>query len=138
MESITDPDPAIFRPFVASFVKSGNLKAETLVCRGKIRHSGKSDYIKELQYLRQVVPQELWGGIKLTLPSPNWCHIQFREGYAYPKEVYRDVKEYFWDLAVAYRAELDLLYEAGLRNVQFDDPNLTRMDPFAVFYPLIT
>ncbi|KAJ9192490.1 hypothetical protein DTO164E3_8319 [Paecilomyces variotii] len=126
MQDVTDPDPAMFRSFVAGFVKGGKLRPGTLlVCQDKLRHSGKSDYVKELRYLQQVVPRDLWGGIKITLPSPNWYHLQFREGYAYPKDVYRDDQEYFRDLAAAYRTELDLLYEAGLRNVQFDDPNLT-------------
>jgi len=37
----------------------------------------------------------------------------------YPTEV-----EYFADLAKAYREELADLYDAGCRNVQFDDPLL--------------
>lgn len=32
--------------------------------------------------------------------------------------------EYFADIAKAYRTELQILYEHGLRNVQNDDPNL--------------
>lgn len=131
MRDVTDPDPAMFRSFVAGFVKGGKLRPGTLlVCQDKLRHSGKSDYVKELRYLQQVVPRDLWGGIKITLPSPNWYHLQFREGYAYPKDMYRDDQEYFRDMAAAYRTELDLLYEAGLRNVQFDDPNLTCMLTF--------
>lgn len=128
MQEIADPDPSIFRSFVAGFLKGGKLKPRTLlVCQGRLRHSGKSDYVKELRYLQHVVPRDLWRGIKITLPSPNWYHLQFREGHAYPGDVYHDDQEYFQDLAAAYRAELSLLYEAGLRNIQFDDPNLTCM-----------
>lgn len=46
------------------------------------------------------------------------------DGKAYPKEVYKNDEEYFADVAKAYQVELDILYKAGLRNVQFDDPNL--------------
>ena len=50
--------------------------------------------------------------------------MRYREGEAYPKEVYADDGEYFTDIVVAYREELRVLYEAGVRNVQIDDPNL--------------
>ena len=33
-------------------------------------------------------------------------------------------QEYFADIAKAYSTELKILYEAGVRNVQVDDPNL--------------
>jgi methionine synthase II (cobalamin-independent) len=33
-------------------------------------------------------------------------------------------EEYFADIATAYRAELDVLYQHGVRNVTIDDPNL--------------
>lgn len=127
MESLTAPDPDMFRSFVAGFVKAaGKVQPGMfMICRGKIRHPGYSTYVKEIQYLQQILPRERWGDIKLTLPAPNWYHLRYREGYAYPKDVYRDDTEYFHDIAAAYRAELDLLYQAGLRNVQFDDPNLT-------------
>lgn len=38
--------------------------------------------------------------------------------------MYASDEEYFADVARAYQIELGILYEAGLRNVQFDDPNL--------------
>ncbi|CAD0109353.1 unnamed protein product [Aureobasidium uvarum] len=37
---------------------------------------------------------------------------------AYPKEVYANDQEYFADIAKAYRTELQILYDAGLRNAQ--------------------
>lgn len=51
-------------------------------------------------------------------------HLRYKTGKAYPKEVYADDAEYFADIAKAYQDELQILYDAGLRNVQFDDPNL--------------
>ena len=50
--------------------------------------------------------------------------MRYIDGKAYPKNVYANDKEYFADIAKAYQVELDILYKAGLRNVQFDDPNL--------------
>ena len=49
---------------------------------------------------------------------------RYIDGKAFPKDVYKNDKEYFADVAKAYQVELDILYKAGLRNVQFDDPNL--------------
>jgi len=50
--------------------------------------------------------------------------MRYVEGSAYPKDVYGSDEEYFADIAKAYQEELRVLYEHGLRNVQFDDPNL--------------
>lgn len=44
--------------------------------------------------------------------------------HAYDHNVYANDAEYFADIAVAYQEELRDLYEAGCRNVQFDDPLL--------------
>jgi len=38
--------------------------------------------------------------------------------------VYESDEEYFKDVAAAYQTELKILYDAGLRNGQVDDPNL--------------
>lgn len=47
--------------------------------------------------------------------------LRYKEGKAYPKEVYTDDNAYFTVIAKAYQADLRVLYEHGLRNVQFDD-----------------
>lgn len=56
----------------------------------------------------------------MTLAAPNWYHLRYKEGKAYPKDVYASDEEYFQDIATAYRKELEILYAAGLRNVQVD------------------
>lgn len=38
--------------------------------------------------------------------------------------MYEDDDAYFKDIAKAYQKELEILYAAGVRNVQVDDPNL--------------
>lgn len=50
--------------------------------------------------------------------------MRYKQGRAYTKDAYDDDAEYFRDVAKVYIAELKMLYEAGLRNVQFDDPGL--------------
>lgn len=50
--------------------------------------------------------------------------MRYKQNRAYTKEAYANDAEYFKDVAKVYQAELDMLYKAGLRNVQFDDPGL--------------
>jgi methionine synthase II (cobalamin-independent) len=59
----------------------------------------------------------------MTLAAPQWFHLRHGE-HSYPKDVYANDNEYFADIAKAYREELADLYDAGCRNVQFDDPLL--------------
>lgn len=62
--------------------------------------------------------------LKITLAAPEWYHLRYKDGKAYPKDVYANDEEYFADIAVAYRTELQILYDNGCRNVTIDDPNL--------------
>lgn len=50
--------------------------------------------------------------------------MRYKQGKAYTPEAYSNDADYFKDVAKAYGDELQVLYEAGLRNVQFDDPGL--------------
>ena len=126
MKEIAKPDPDIFRmylPDIAAFTEAGYKPGESVICTGKIKHVG-STYTDQFNYLKGLVPKEKVKDLKLTLAAPNWYHLRYKEGLAYPKDVYSSDKEYFADIAKAYQAELQILYDAGLRNVQFDDPNL--------------
>ncbi len=91
-------------------MEKGYKPGESVICTGKIKHVG-STYLEQWNYLKSVVPKEMVPNCKLTLA-------------AYPKDVYSNESDYFADIATAYQAELDILYKAGLRNVQIDDPNL--------------
>jgi methionine synthase II (cobalamin-independent) len=62
--------------------------------------------------------------LSLQIISPSWYHFRYAPGRAYSKDVYQSDDEYFADAAKAYQVELKILYDAGLRNVQIDDPNL--------------
>lgn len=127
MKEIFNPSLDIFRlyvPDIAAFTESNEKPGETVICVGKISHTGKSTYIPEYEYMKSVTRKEQWGEIKMTLAAPEWYHLRYTPGKAYPKDVYASDEEYFADIAKAYRTELDMLYKAGLRNVQIDDPNL--------------
>ncbi|KAK0109388.1 hypothetical protein ONS96_003202 [Cadophora gregata f. sp. sojae] len=126
MTEIRNPAIEIFRPYVpdiAGFLEKGHKPGQSCVCTGKIRHKGQSTLVGQFEYLKTLVPQERWGDIKMTMIAPPWYHLRYKDGQAFPKEVYASDDEYFADIAKAYRAELDILYAAGVRNVQIDDPN---------------
>lgn len=132
MESVSNPSISMFRPYlpdVAAFLETHHVPDETVVCTGKIRHTGISTYVGQFEYLKSLVTPKQWGDIKLTLAAPEWYHLRYKEGQAYPKDVYPDDAAYFADIATAYQKELDILYAAGLRNVQIDDPNFTCISP---------
>ncbi|KAI5856201.1 5-methyltetrahydropteroyltriglutamate-homocysteine methyltransferase [Durotheca rogersii] len=125
-EEIMNPEWDIFRMYVpdtAAFTESGHKPGETIVCTGKIKHVGSS-YLSDWNYLKKLVPADKVRELKLTLAAPEWYHLRYKKGRAYPKEVYATDAEYFADIAAAYRTELQILYDNGCRNVTIDDPNL--------------
>jgi 5-methyltetrahydropteroyltriglutamate--homocysteine methyltransferase len=89
-----------------------------IVVTGKLRHV--QDILKpDLEFLRSVTTETP----KVTIPSPTMVHFRGgRKGidiHAYP-----DLDEFFEDLAQVFRDEVDHLYQAGCRYIQFDDTNL--------------
>ena len=91
---------------------------------GPLRHV-RDIQVDDFKYLASVVSQTP----KVSIPSPTMVH--FRGGRAgIDIETYPDLEVFFADLAACYRAELDALYAAGCRYVQFDDTNLAYLcDP---------
>lgn len=85
----------------------------------------ESAYLEQWKQLRALVPKKQWGDCKITMVPIAHHHIALRPGRAYSREAYASDVEYFVDLATAYRQEIRTLYDAGLRNIQFDDPQLT-------------
>ncbi|KAL6715426.1 hypothetical protein ACLMJK_006387 [Lecanora helva] len=119
-------DIDVFRPYmpdISVFSAYGAKTLESVICTGKIKHTG-STYVDQWNYLKSVVPRERVHECKLTLAAPEWYHMRYREGRAFTKDAYSSDEEYFADIAKAYQTELQILYDNGLRNVQFDDPNL--------------
>jgi methionine synthase II (cobalamin-independent) len=110
-------------PDIAAFAEEEVEPGETVICTGKIKHKGSS-YVDDFKFLVGLVKPEEVKNIKITLAAPNWYHMRYKEGYSYSKDAYASDDEYFRDIAKAYQAELQVLYDAGCRNVQYDDPNL--------------
>ena len=128
---LQDADASMFRlyhPDVVSLIEKGRhvMPGDSVICGSKLRHSPDKSVsnLHELRLVQKALPESEWGNIKLTVITPAWFHMRYKQGQAYTKEAYASDAEYFKDVAKVYQAELDQLYKAGLRTVQFDDPGL--------------
>ena len=110
------------------------MPGDSVIAGSKLSHnSDKSESnLHELRLVQAAVPESEWPNIKLTMITPAWFHMRYKQGRAYTKEAYDNDADYFKDVAKVYQAELELLYKAGLRNVQFDDPGLACKWPSAL------
>ena len=111
-------------PTIRALRQTGVHSRSLKVASSKIRY-GKSPYLEDWLYLRSLLPRDRWGQAKVTIPPPTWWHIQAPDGKSYQPGVYDSDEDYLSDVSVAVRQEILTLYEAGLRVVQIDDPNLT-------------
>ncbi|KIJ59627.1 hypothetical protein HYDPIDRAFT_118248 [Hydnomerulius pinastri MD-312] len=126
-EEVENPPLEIFKLYVPDIYAFTNSMQEvkfgtTTLCTGKIKHV-KSGYLPQFEALKALVRPEEVPSLKLTTVAPEWFHLRHGE-HAFRHEVYPDREAYFDDIAVAYRRELDILYAAGCRNIQIDDPLL--------------
>ena len=98
---------------------------------GKLGHP-RSIQVADFQFLESAIKSQGSEGkatTKVCIPSPTMIH--FRGGRAsIDIQSYPDIDLFFDDLAKVYQEELDDLYAAGCRFVQFDDTNLAYLcDP---------
>lgn len=128
---LQDADGSLFRlyhPDVVSLIEKDRhvMPGDSVIAGGKLSHNPEKSVsnLHELRLVQQSVPKEDWAAIKLTMITPAWFHMRYSQGKAYAPEAYANDAEYFKDVAKVYQAELAQLYEAGLRNVQFDDPGM--------------
>ncbi|TVY76315.1 Uncharacterized protein Focb16_v007530 [Fusarium oxysporum f. sp. cubense] len=128
---LSDADASMFRlyhPDVVSLIETDRqvMPGESVIAGGKLSHSPEKSVsnLHELKLVQRFVPKEEWGSIKLTMITPAWFHMRYKQGKAYTPEAYKNDEEYFQDVAKVYQDELYQLYKAGLRNVQFDDPGM--------------
>lgn len=117
-----DVRPAL--PIWEFYKKFGRKTREACVATGKIQHA-VSPNMAGWNMLKEATPEEHWKDCKISIPAITWEHLQLPKNGAFSPGVYSSDREYFADLAAAYRKELQELYDAGLRSVQFDDPNLS-------------
>ncbi|KAK3935152.1 UROD/MetE-like protein [Diplogelasinospora grovesii] len=128
---LQDAEASMFRlyhPDVVSLIEQDRkvMPGDSVIAGSKLAHDAQVSVsnLRELQLVQAAVPRSDWSNTKLTMITPAWFHMRYKQGRAYTKEAYASDAEYFADVAKVYQAELDMLYRAGLRNVQFDDPGL--------------
>lgn len=138
----------LYHPDVVSLIEKDRkvMPGDSVIAGSKLKHNRETSKsnLHELKLVQQFTPKEEWKNIKLTMITPAWFHMRYKQGKAYAEGVYANDEEYFADVARVYQQELKMLYEAGLRNVQFDDPGLACMcNPFSFplhpsYYPSVT
>lgn len=122
----------LYHPDVVSLIEKDRqvMPGDSVIAGSKLGwtegKSGRSN-LHELQLIQAATSKDKWDDIKLTLITPAWFHMRYKQNKAWKDGVYASDAEYFKDVAKVYQAELDALYKAGLRNVQFDDPGLACM-----------
>ncbi|KAK4640046.1 hypothetical protein QC761_611680 [Podospora bellae-mahoneyi] len=128
---LQDAEASMFRlyhPDVVSLIEQDRkvMPGDSVIAGSKLSFNPAKSVsnLHELRLVQKFVPESEWDNIKLTMITPAWFHMRYKQGRAYTKEAYANDAEYFDDVAKVYQAELDVLYKAGLRNVQFDDPGL--------------
>lgn len=118
----------LYHPDVVSLIEKDRkvMPGESVIAGEKLKHNPKASVsnLHELKLVQAFVPESDWGNIKLTMITPAWYHMRYKQGQAYTKEAYQNDADYFKDVAKVYQGELTELYKAGLRNVQFDDPGM--------------
>lgn len=107
--------------------KEGNVPP-TMVVKGKIGHPNNIE-VENFKFLQSIVPQDKHHQIKITIPSPTMLH--FRGGRkAIDEAAYPNLDDFFIDVAAAFRAEVEALYQAGCRYLQIDCTDLAYLtDP---------
>jgi methionine synthase II (cobalamin-independent) len=128
---LQDAEAGMFRlyhPDVVSLIEKDRhvMPGDSVIAGGKLKHSPtqSASNLHELKLVQAALPESEWPNIKLTMITPAWFHMRYKQGRAYTPEAYQNDAEYFKDVAQVYRDELRQLYDAGLRNVQFDDPGM--------------
>ncbi|KAM0336712.1 hypothetical protein ACHAPQ_003864 [Fusarium lateritium] len=128
---LSNAEAALFRlyhPDVVSLIEKDRqvMPGDSVIAGNKLSHNPEKSVsnLHELKLVQKYVPKENWDSIKLTMITPAWFHMRYKQGKAYTPEAYKNDEEYFQDVAKVYQDELDMLYKAGLRNVQFDDPGM--------------
>lgn len=119
--------PEDFRPnipVIDGLSRVGVKQTEASVATGKVKWV-RPAYLDAWNMIKAELPEQEWKNCKIALPSPTFNHIWLRNGTAYSPDVYANDRDFFADVAAAYRAEINALYDAGLRNIQIDDPQLT-------------
>ncbi|KAL5363257.1 hypothetical protein BJX96DRAFT_155413 [Aspergillus floccosus] len=128
---LEDAEASMFRlyhPDVVSLIEKDRkvMPGDSVIAGSKLSWNPATarSNLHELRLVQAALPESEWRHIKLTMITPAWFHMRYKQGKAYTSDAYANDAEYFRDVAKVYQAELAALYAVGLRNVQFDDPGM--------------
>ncbi|KAK7468825.1 hypothetical protein VKT23_003326 [Stygiomarasmius scandens] len=113
-----------YLPHIVNFLQVGVPSYPSWHCNGKIKRR-KPFYVDDFNHNKTLVAPEDVKYIKVNMPSPTWIHQRHGSDWTYDLNVYKNDDEYFDDMAIAYREEIQELYNAGCRSIQLDDPTFT-------------
>jgi len=100
--------------------KGIELRGESAILYGKI--SGENHpFIEHFKYVKGIADKDIV--VRQTIPSPTQFLLQLvsPDNIDNTKEFYPDKEELIQDIVKAYKTVINDLYDAGCRNVQFDD-----------------
>lgn len=92
----------------------------TLNVLGKVDFTEDHPFIEHFRYLKSIAGDHL---CKLTIPSPTMIHLIccMREEKYVPIDIYQNMDDLYYDIAMAYQKAIRTFYNEGCRYLQFDD-----------------
>ena len=78
-------------------------------------------FIKHFQYLKQFEDENTVAKQTMPAPAQMLSELQRADNIETTRRIYPDLEKLIHDIAKAYRTVIRELYDAGCRNIQFDD-----------------
>ena len=108
--ALQEADAGMFRlyhPDVVSLIEQDRhvMPGDSVIAAQKLSHdrSKSTSNLHELRLVQSALPESEWANIKLTMITPAWFHMRYKQGRAYTKEAYANDQEYFKDVAKVYQ-----------------------------------
>lgn len=99
---LQDAEASMFRlyhPDVVSLIEKDRkvMPGDSVIAGSKLSYDTKASVsnLHELELVKAVVPKSEWKNIKLTVITPSWFHMRYKQGKAYVEGVYQNDAEYF-------------------------------------------
>ena len=95
-------------------------RAETASLSGKI--SGENHpFVEHFKFLKSVAGDDVIARQTIPAPAQFLAELQREENVDVTKNIYNNINDLVADIANAYKTVIEDLYNAGCKNIQFDD-----------------
>jgi len=88
---------------------------------GKLGLTGEHPFVEHFRFVKQFEDENTIAKQTIPAPAQTLAELYREDNEKITRAIYPDENELIEDIAAAYRTVLRDLYEAGCRNVQFDD-----------------